>query len=432
MDTVSTPQSESTIEMVRADSPATPDEGRASPPGAPLDPKAFHRKLEAVLDTVEVHASTRDSIAQILAKLLVEFGKDFGVTSGRFYELDGGQYVVQRSFGAGGDRLLGVRVPRTYPLLKALQNSKALYFDESSPGYDPHIESSVGVRRFAAFTFGPDNRYLVSLGLCQDADRERILFALNTLRHAISHKIREQDLEDQILQAHAIQSSLLPERLPDFPGFAFAARSHPAESVGGDVYDFLELGDALLGVAVGDASGHGIAAALQARDLLVGLRMGSEKDFKIFRTIEKLNRVVHRSGLSSRFASLFYMELETDGHLIYTNAGHVPPILVRRVGHERLDVSGPILGPIENSTYRRSYARLEPGDLMLLPTDGLLERRSEEGEQFGVDRIVEVVRRLRAEPVDVVLDRLFDAAMAFGAFRPWEDDVTAVLVRRDV
>ena len=124
-----------------------------------------------------------------------------------------------------------------------------------------------------------------------------------------------------------IQQSLLVEEPPPFAGYDIAARSVPAEEVGGDFFDFLPFDDEMLGLAIGDASGHGLPAALLVRDVVTGLRMGIEKDLKIAHVFARLNRVIHRSNLSSRFVSVFYGELEANGNLVYVNAGHQPPLL---------------------------------------------------------------------------------------------------------
>ena len=127
-------------------------------------------------------------------------------------------------------------------------------------------------------------------------------------------------------EAAEIQQSLLVEEPPDFPGYDIACRSVPADEVGGDFYDFHDLAE-VLAVSIGDASGHGLPAALLVRDVVTGLRMGIERDMKIVHVFERLNQVIHRTRLSSRFVWVFYGELESDGNLVYVNAGHQPPML---------------------------------------------------------------------------------------------------------
>jgi len=203
----------------------------------------------------------------------------------------------------------------------------------------------------------------------------------------------------------------------------------PAEEVGGDFYDFLSFEDSLLGLAIGDASGHGLPAALLVRDVVTGLRMGVEKDLKIAPVFSKLNRVIHRSNLSSRFVSVFYGELETEGNLIYLNAGHQPPLLFSGESVTELTTGGTVIGPLPEARFRRGFAFLKPGDLLVMCTDGILERRGPKGE-YGVERLARLVRSARQAPARDLLDRLFAEAWAWGGDRPWEDDATAVLVKR--
>ena len=196
-------------------------------------------------------------------------------------------------------------------------------------------------------------------------------------------------------EAAEIQRSLLADEPPVFPGFDVACRSVATEEVGGDFYDFHGLGDDILGFAIGDASGHGLPAALVVRDVVTGLRMGIEKDLKIAHVFAKLNRVIHRSRLSSRFVSVFYGELEADGNLVYVNAGHPPPILFFRhpqpgqPGDQELSVGGTVVGPLPEVRFRRGFARLRPGrgagpghrrdPRAAGPRGGVLRRRAAEG-----------------------------------------------------
>ena len=172
------------------------------------------------------------------------------------------------------------------------------------------------------------------------------------------------------------------------------------------------------------------------RDVVTGLRMGIEKELKVAHVFEKLNRVIHRSRLSSRFVSVFYGELERDGNLVYVNAGHQPPILFFRepqpgkAAEMELRIGGTVIGPLPEAHFRRGFAKVHPGEVLLMLTDGILERRDKAGEFFGVDRVREIVRELQGRPAQAILDRLFEAAFAWGEGRPWEDDATIVVVKR--
>jgi sigma-B regulation protein RsbU (phosphoserine phosphatase) len=169
---------------------------------------------------------------------------------------------------------------------------------------------------------------------------------------------------------------------------------------------------------------------------VTGLRMGIEKELKVAHVFEKLNRVIHRSRLSSRFISVFYAELEHDGNLVYVNAGHQPPILFFReqlpdkVSEIELSNGGTVIGPLPEAHFHRGFARLRPGEVLLLLTDGILERRDKVSEFFGDKQVRDVVRRHQSESAETILAKLFDAASAWGDGRPWEDDATIVVVKR--
>src|SRR5437867_5764719 len=143
-------------------------------------------------------------------------------------------------------------------------------------------------------------------------------------------------------------------------GYETSARSQPAEVVGGDFFDFSIFDEKVFSVAVGDASGHGLPAALLVRDVVTGLRMGVEKEMKMAEAMRKLNRVIHRSTLSANFVSLFFAEIEITGNVFYVNAGHPPPILVHGSAVKRLESTGMILGAVSDVEFHRASASFEP------------------------------------------------------------------------
>jgi sigma-B regulation protein RsbU (phosphoserine phosphatase) len=196
--------------------------------------------------------------------------------------------------------------------------------------------------------------------------REELDFALNTVRAALGSRLTDERVRGSVREAAEIQQSLLLEEPPEFPGFDIACRSIPAEEVGGDFYDFLDFGgQEMLGLAIGDASGHGLPAALLVRDIVTGLRMGIEKDLKVAYVFSKLNRVIHRSNLSSRFVSVFYGELEGDGNIIYVNAGHYPPVLFFKnptgpLQQVELSTGGTVIGPLPEARFRARRSCFAP------------------------------------------------------------------------
>lgn len=401
----------------------------------PTDLRALFRKVETHLNAIENQPSLKQTLGLLIQSILTDFESDFGFTGARLYIQDDGQYRLEAKFGAHNPAPLGFSIPKTYPPIQALLRKGIVYMGLESQGVDKALEGQLGVARFSAITVGAHNHYLIAFSLKPDmqTSEDDVLFALSSIRHAINIKLAKENLEGIILQSKEIQLSLLPEEDVSFPGYDIAGRSVPAEVVGGDVFDYIQINPKILGVAIGDATGHGLPAALQARDAVIGLRMGMSEDQKMVKAFEKMNRVVYRSRLTSRFVSLFYGELEVTGHFIYCNAGHTTPYYYR-VKKDRfypMSEGGPVLGPISNATYQRGFFRLEPGDCLILFTDGLTEAKNDAGEEFGECRILTYVREHLAQAsAREIVTGLLEEVAAFTAPGTEVDDRTAVLVKR--
>jgi sigma-B regulation protein RsbU (phosphoserine phosphatase) len=234
-------------------------------------------------------------------------------------------------------------------------------------------------------------------------------------------------------QARRIQSSILPKRSPLYGRYDINGRTDLVESVGGDFYDYIPITDKILGIAIADVSGHGLPAALQVRDIHMGLRMGMSRDLKIVRTVERLNSIIHHSTLTSRFVSMFYGELELSGLFIYVNAGHPPPMYLSAAGEvTRLEEGGAVLGPLADATYERGFVRMQPGDVIVLYTDGITE--THEGatgsvNEYGFARLAEVASAHRTAPADEIISAIYADVRDFCGGAPAEDDRTVVVVR---
>ncbi|HEX2059468.1 MAG TPA: PP2C family protein-serine/threonine phosphatase, partial [Thermoanaerobaculia bacterium] len=299
--------------------------------------------------------------------------------------------------------------------------------DPSDPGFDLVLEQKLGARRFCAISVGDDD-YIIAFNVSPALVREDILFSLNLIRYAINQKIRTQWYESLIVEAQRIQQSILPQRIPQYAGYDIWGRTVAAEVVSGDFYDFIPVSDSILGLAIADGSGHGLPAALVVRDVYMGLRMATDRDFKIVRTLEKLNHIIHRGRLTTKFVSLFYGELETGGILIYANAGHNPPIHLRANGkHEFLRNGGPVLGPTPDATYTRGFAKLEPGDLLCMYTDGIIEAHDRKEREFGTDRLVRLVRGNRHRTAQEIGQEVLARVAKWGSGE--QDDRTIVVVK---
>jgi sigma-B regulation protein RsbU (phosphoserine phosphatase) len=300
------------------------------------------------------------------------------------------------------------------------------------PGIDPQFEEQIGAREFAAIEVG-DEEFVLAFDVVASPDRDDVLFSLGILRHSINQKIRQERMAGIFNEARKIQASILPRREPAYGDFEVFGASRPMELVGGDFYDYIPISDKILGLAIADVSGHGLPAALQVRDVYMGLRMGMARDYKIVRTVERLNTIIHHSTLTSRFVSMFYGELEAGGNFIYVNAGHVWPFHLSAAGEVRfLREGGPVLGPLREAEYERGFLHVEPGDLIVLYTDGITEtlKAADPDEEYGVDRLIELCRENRHLPAGELVSTILDRVKEFSGRRPVADDRTVVVIRR--
>jgi sigma-B regulation protein RsbU (phosphoserine phosphatase) len=395
------------------------------------DFKALYRKIETVLGRIEHAEDPSTMLSEILESLITGFREELGFEHGRLYSREGKDFRLFCRFGSDRGAPIGFRVPPDYPPHRRTLEEGLLIMKHGDPGFDDAIEDLLGVgSTFAAIAVGKGNTHVIAFSISGEIREENILYSLSAVRHVVNLRLEQQKFSGILEESRAIQESLLPAAPPQLDGYVADGRSRPTEIVGGDVFDYLRLTDTLFGVTIADASGHGLPAALLARDVITGLRMGVGPDLKVGRVIERLNEVIHRAALSSKFISLFYGEFDRDGTLIYCNAGHNPPLLQRESRFRTLDRGGLVLGPNPAARYERGYVRMRPGDRVVMYTDGLVECEDRAGNPFGLRRFRNVLRETRDRGVAETLDTLFAAVDRHAGRGPQADDITAVIVQR--
>ena len=389
------------------------------------------KKVEQVVAGLDRSEETGRTVHTVAEAIIGKFRDELGIFGCRIYRRQGANYMLEATLGEAKPLPHGLEVPATYGAIAAVLEQGTVYMDADDSRIDRGLEAVLGVQQFAAIEAGTEE-YVLAFDVRPGVDRDDVLFSLGILRHSINQKIRQERMESIFRQARQIQTSILPRRVPSYGSFDIAGRSVPMETVGGDYFDYIPLTDKILGIAIADVSGHGLPAALQVRDIYMGLRMGLGRDFKIVRTVERLNQIIHKSTLTSRFVSMFYGELEPNGVFIYVNAGHPPPYHVTAGGSAtQLDEGGAVLGPILDASYERGFVRMLPGDVLVMYTDGIVETtgRSRPREEFGDERLLDVVRAERGKPAAEVVQAIFAAVEEWSGKRPAKDDRTVVVVR---
>jgi sigma-B regulation protein RsbU (phosphoserine phosphatase) len=391
--------------------------------------KFLFRKVEKAIQAIERGDDPCSTITLTASSVIEQFEHDLGIRGGRRYARGGGGYELTRTFGGVPAVEPGLFIPEEYPPIQRVIDEGVAVMDLEAPGVDPELERRLGAERFAAIAVG-DDEYILSFSVDPAVPEDDLVASLGILRHAVDQKLRQDRFVSALREARNIQMSILPKRAVRRGPFEIAGFTTPAELVGGDYFDFIPVSDRILGLAIADASGHGLPAALQVRDIYTGLRMGVERDFKITRTLERLNRIIHESRLTSRFVSLFYGEIEDDGNLMYVNAGHPHPLHFQGKTVTPLTQTGLVLGPTPNATYSRGFRRIEPGDALVLYTDGMVEARDQQEREFGVGRLTRAFLEHRELPADEIARVLVRRVGEYAGGGEPEDDRTVVVVKR--
>jgi sigma-B regulation protein RsbU (phosphoserine phosphatase) len=274
---------------------------------------------------------------------------------------------------------------------------------------------------------GEDKRLLASVASQAGIALDSIHLAEQMANRLEAHRsaLQEMDLAKQV------QARLLVQEPPILETASCAGRCIQARAVGGDYYDFIDLGARRVALALADISGKGFPAALLMASLQASLRSRLAADrLDLPVQLTSVNRLLHRSSEANRFATLFLGIYDDSARkLRYVNCGHNPPILLRADGRvERLPPTATALGLFEDWSCETADVSLQSGDLLVIFSDGVSEAWSDEGEEFGEERIVDALRAARDAPVADLVDAVLDVVTRFSGAEQ-EDDQTLVIAR---
>ena len=246
-----------------------------------------------------------------------------------------------------------------------------------------------------------------------------------------AEEVKLKRLEEDLRHANAIQQMLLPGDPPKIPGLRLAGVSHPARDVGGDYYDFIELGNNRWGIAVGDVSGKGMPAALTMANLQAAVRGFANTSTSASQCVSAVNKLLGSSTNSKTFVTLFYAVYDSNLRtLTYSNAGHNPPFRFRADGSmQTLEAGGLLAGAFEWSKYDEETITLEPNECLMMFTDGVTEAANPEDDQFGEERLEASIRRHPGLPAEMLIEKVLADVLAFQGTAPVADDITLVCVQ---
>ena len=239
-------------------------------------------------------------------------------------------------------------------------------------------------------------------------------------------------LESELELSQVVQRALLPQRMPNIHGMELAAFSRPSEIIGGDYFDFFQFRDGTHGLVIADVSGHGVSAGMLMSSLQTALRTMAPYTDSPSEILERINRFYIHNIHFTTFVTVFLARFDpVTRTLTYVNAGHNPPVVHRRENSaiHWLRPTAPAIGLAEDFHARMESIGFSQGDSVLLYTDGVTEVSNMRNEEFGQERLAELVHQYADRPAPDLLQAIRQAVGAFGGNRPLVDDVTMVALK---
>lgn len=360
---------------------------------------------------------------------------------------DGMKIMVARVRGKD-EPLVEVRISRTV-MDEVLRNGKSVLTSDAQ--HDPKFASQtmilMGIRSVLAVPLSVDERNIFGMIYADSPTHEATfteehLDILTTLASVASIRVENATLLDERIQrermerelelATEIQQRFQPSSPPKLDGYEFQGISFSCYEIGGDYYDFIPIENNKMIVALGDVSGKGTAAALLMSSLHAAIHAQATSNRPLADMITSVNQYLAENTPSNRFVTLFIAELDpATGKLRYINAGHNPPLIGRSTGMiEQLSSGGFPLGILPSAEFEVGETQLGNGEVLIVYSDGVSEANNLQEEEFGLDRLTEVVRRNLSSSAAGIRDRVESALSSFTQTAPANDDITLVIVKR--
>lgn len=251
----------------------------------------------------------------------------------------------------------------------------------------------------------------------------RVQLALRTSQRELA--LRQAELNF----AHEVQQALFPHQFPADGGLEFSAICVPARGISGDYYDVMQLRDGRVLFVIADISGKGISAAILMSNLQAVLRTLAEAGYSPAEVCGQLNRHLYQVSDATRFATFFFGQWDRSQHVLsYVNAGHPTPILRGSARGQRLEHGGPPLGMFLTTDFQVGTLKLQPGDVIVLYSDGITEAGVQSGEEFGESRLEEIIAAQGDKPLAQIQASILTAVRKWSGQEP-EDDMTLLIAR---
>lgn len=286
--------------------------------------------------------------------------------------------------------------------------------------------ATVGVLRIYTGARQRFSRFDVELMRAVAAQAAAAIVNSRLYREALAAEMHERQLK----RAGEIQRRMLPKGPPNQPGVEFGQVYVPSLDVGGDFFDFIRLPQGNLGMAIADVVGKGIPGALLMASVRAALRAHAKSIYNIHEIVAQVNRHLCRDTLVSEFATLLYGVFSPDGRrFTYCNAGHNPPLLLRGGNFEQLEIGGMVIGVDPDTRYDQGIVHLLPGDILIAYTDGVTEALDYDEREYGLDRLLDSIRRYRGESAGTLANQIVWDVRRFAGLVRQLDDISVVVAK---
>jgi len=408
-----------------------------------MDQKKLYKTVETIAN--QCFSSEKEMLTEVINQIIEN--EEINVSGGRLWKLNTKEAAYDLLYQTGNlekiDENFKVFIAG-YPLFDLVAKERTILGDETnnelrSKGIFKYSASGVGEK----FKVNGNAYYEYILALNRDNIDEDLRVTLNIISTALTSQIKQkrysqsaQVLKADLDKARELQKSILPEHEYKFHNYGLFGVTHPAEIVGGDFFDYLEVSDEQerLGVTIGDAASKGVAAAAEAMYISGALRMASNFEIKISSLMKRMNQLVNKIFADDKFVSLFYGELSTDkgGLFLYSNAGHNPPFFIRSNSDEiiYLNASGPVFGPSPHAKYTVENINFEKGDVLLIYSDGITDSANHDFEAYGEERLINILRKNKHLSPKEITYNILEDVIKFSKDGKYSDDKTLVVIKR--
>lgn len=408
------------------------------------------RNLEQLIDAAKVVNSTLD-LDKLLTVILDTALKIVEGEGGTLYLVDEEKQLLWSKILKGSE-LVRIELPMGKGIAGYVAatgdtlNIPDAYLD---PRFNPEIDRKTGFRTQTILCMPMRNKDENIIGVLQLLNKRKGLFTRDdesfisalSVHAAIAienARLYEEEKEfhqmrEEVRLAAKIQHDLLPKTTPTIAGYDIAGKSIPAQLVGGDYFDIINVEPHLWAMCLGDVSGKGLPASLLMANLQATLRGQTFPGVSPKECVKRSNKLLYESTSDEKFVTLFYGHLDIHRHAFtFTNAGHDHPILLSRSGHiQRLHTGGIVLAIMDAFPFEEEEVPMQPGDILVIYSDGICEAMNERRELFGEDKLIDVLRTHRDCSASMILEAIVAGAKKHAGTYPQSDDMTLVVVKRN-